>query len=183
MPWEIVKPGTRIDFIGKRHLAALVSALVLIASVAAVFLNGVRLGIDFAGGTEVQLAFAPGVEASDGAIRDVLSSALEIEEASVVRYGEEGDNEFLIKFKGTINEETGGVEGLPPLRSRYPLTPEQIERFRADGHLLLRGVCTHEEIDVFGDAITAAVSAAAAPGRGAAPGFVPPGTLACVHVS
>ena len=111
MPWEIVKPGTRIDFIGKRHLAALVSALVLIASVAAVFLNGVRLGIDFAGGTEVQLAFAPGVEASDGAIRDVLSSALEIEEASVVRYGEEGDNEFLIKFKGTINEETGGVEG------------------------------------------------------------------------
>ena len=38
--------------------------------------------------------------------------------------------------------ETGGVEGLPPLRSRYPLTPEQIQRFRADGPLLLRAVCT-----------------------------------------
>ena len=79
--------------------------------------------------------------------------------------------------------ETGGGEGLPPLRSRYPLTTEQIERFRTDGHLLLRGVCTPPEVAAFGDAITAAVSAAAAPGRGAAPGFVPPGTLACAHVS
>ena len=73
--------------------------------------------------------------------------------------------------------ETGGDEGLPPLRSRYPLTPEQIERFRTDGHLLLRGVCTPPEVAAFGDAITAAVGAAAAPGRGAAPGFVAPRPL------
>ena len=52
--------------------------------------------------------------------------------------------------------ETGAAEGLPPLRSRYPLTPEQIEHFRADGHLLLRAVCSPSEVTVFGDAITAA---------------------------
>lgn len=111
MPWEIVKPGTRIDFIGKRRLAAMFSAAVLLASAAAIFVNGVRLGIDFAGGTEVQVQFAPGIEASEGSIREVLSGALEIDEASVVRYGEPQDNEFLIKFKSSINEETGTTEG------------------------------------------------------------------------
>ena len=103
MFWEIVPPGTKIDFIGKRRWAALLSAVLLLASLAAVFVNGVKLGIDFAGGTEVQLAFAPGVPASEGAIRDVLTDALSIEEPSVIRYGEPEDNEYLIKFKGDIN--------------------------------------------------------------------------------
>ena len=114
MPWEIVPPGTKIDFIGKRRLAALLSGLLLLTSVAAVWVNGVRLGIDFAGGTEVQLEFAQGVPASDGAIRDVLTEALEIAEPSVIRYGEPENNEFLIKFKGDINSvsEVGGQEGV-----------------------------------------------------------------------
>ncbi|MFP6606969.1 MAG: protein translocase subunit SecF, partial [Myxococcota bacterium] len=114
MPWEIVPPGTKIDFIGKRRLAALLSGLLLLTSLAAVWVNGVRLGIDFAGGTEVQLEFAQGVPASDGAIRDVLTEALEIAEPSVIRYGEPEDNEFLIKFKGDINSvsEVGGQEGV-----------------------------------------------------------------------
>jgi len=114
VPWEIVPPGTKIDFIGKRRLAALLSGLLLLTSVAAVWVNGVRLGIDFAGGTEVQLEFAQGVPASDGAIRDVLTEALEIAEPSVIRYGEPESNEFLIKFKGDINSvsEIGGQEGV-----------------------------------------------------------------------
>ncbi|MFP6624066.1 MAG: protein translocase subunit SecF, partial [Myxococcota bacterium] len=114
MPWEIVPPGTKIDFIGKRRLAALLSGLLLLTSAVAVWVNGVQLGIDFAGGTEVQLEFAQGVPASDGAIRDVLTEALEIAEPSVIRYGEPGSNEFLIKFKRDINSESeaGGEEGV-----------------------------------------------------------------------
>ncbi len=110
MPWEIVKPGTHIDFIGKRHIAAAVSGLLILASLIAIPIQGVKLGIDFAGGTEVQLKFAPGVDASDGAIREVLTGALEIAEPSVVRYGEEDHNEFLVKFPGNINEALTGSE-------------------------------------------------------------------------
>ena len=89
MPWEIVPPGTKIDFIGKRRLAALLSGLLLLTSVVAVWVNGVQLGIDFAGGTEVQLEFAQGVPASDGAIRDVLTEALEIAEKRSLEIVEE----------------------------------------------------------------------------------------------
>jgi preprotein translocase subunit SecF len=108
VPWEIIKPGINIDFIGKRRLAAVFSGLLVLASAIAIPINGVRMGIDFAGGTEVQLEFAAGVPASDGAIREVLTQTLEIAEPSVVRYGEEADNAFLIKFSASINEVQAG---------------------------------------------------------------------------
>jgi preprotein translocase subunit SecF len=104
MPWEIVPPDTRIDFIGQRRVAALASTALLLVAVAAVFFKGILLGVDFAGGTEIQLEFASGVPASDGQVRDVLTGALEIEEPSVVRFGEVEDNAFLVRFKGNINQ-------------------------------------------------------------------------------
>ena len=55
MPFEIVPAGTKIDFIGKRHLCAAISAALLLAGVVAIPIQGVRYGIDFAGGTEVQV--------------------------------------------------------------------------------------------------------------------------------
>jgi preprotein translocase subunit SecF len=110
VPWEIVKPGTHIDFIGRRHLAAALSVGLILAGLIAIPINGIRMGIDFAGGTEVQLQFAPGVEATDAAIREVLTGALEIDEPSVVRYGDPEDNAFLVKFAGNINEVLEGEQ-------------------------------------------------------------------------
>ena len=63
---ELVKPGTNIDFIGKRRLCAALSVALIAASLIAIPIRGVRLGIDFAGGTEIQVKFAEGVEASEG---------------------------------------------------------------------------------------------------------------------
>ncbi len=105
MVWQIVPSGTHIDFIGKRRLAVMGSCALLLAAAVAVPIQGIRLGIDFAGGTEVQLEFDPDVETSDGAVRGVLTDALEIQEPSVVRYGDPQDNAYLIRFKGDIDEE------------------------------------------------------------------------------
>jgi preprotein translocase subunit SecF len=119
LTWEIVKPGTHIDFLGYRRIAAAISVVVVLASIAAIPIRGIRMGIDFAGGTEVQLAFAKDVPASDGAIRDVLTGALGISEPDVVRYGEPEDNEFLVRFGGNINPEAeradaGGADPATP---------------------------------------------------------------------
>jgi ectoine hydroxylase-related dioxygenase (phytanoyl-CoA dioxygenase family) len=43
---------------------------------------------------------------------------------------------------------------LPDLSQDYPLTEEQVASYRRDGHVLLRGVCTPEEIAVYREVIT-----------------------------
>jgi ectoine hydroxylase-related dioxygenase (phytanoyl-CoA dioxygenase family) len=47
---------------------------------------------------------------------------------------------------------------LPDLSSNYPLTEEQITRFQRDGHALLRGVCSPEEVAAYRPVITEAVA-------------------------
>lgn len=102
MPFELVKPGTHIDFIGKRKICAAISVGLLLASLVATQVNGVRMGIDFAGGTEIQLKFDDGVAASEGPIREIVGGLDGIDDPSVVRYGEPEENEFLVKFKGEL---------------------------------------------------------------------------------
>ncbi len=102
MPFELVKQGTTIDFIGKRRLCGALSLGLILASLVATQTMGVRLGIDFAGGTEIQFRFEPGVTVSEGPIRAIVSAVEGIDDPSVVRYGEAIENEFLVKFKGEI---------------------------------------------------------------------------------
>lgn len=99
MPFQIVKPGTHIDFLSRWRVCVSVSVLVILLGLAAIPLRGFRLGIDFAGGTEVQVGFVGDAPVDEGAVRSVVD-ALGIENASVIRYGEESENEFLIKFRG-----------------------------------------------------------------------------------
>jgi len=118
VPFELVPPGTHIDFIGKRRLAMTISIALLLAGAIAVAVNGIKLGIDFQGGTEMQVVFAESVTADEGAIRNIVQSC-GIEEPSVVRYGDTDPAEFLIRFRvGQV----AGVEG-----EACALLPEQLE--------------------------------------------------------
>ena len=103
MPYEIIRPGTHIDFVGRWKVCVALSAALLVASAAAAWTQGVRLGIDFAGGTEILAAFDAASGADEGRIREALSS-VGVSDASVVRFGEAGASEFLIRFHR-------GVEG------------------------------------------------------------------------
>jgi ectoine hydroxylase-related dioxygenase (phytanoyl-CoA dioxygenase family) len=49
------------------------------------------------------------------------------------------------------------IANLPDLSSDYPLTQEQIDAFQRDGHILLRGVLSPEEVRAYRPVITAAV--------------------------
>jgi preprotein translocase subunit SecF len=118
VPFELVPPGTHIDFIGKRRIAATISIALLLAGAIAVSINGVKLGIDFQGGTEMQVLFEDQVDVAEGAIRNLIG-ACGIEAASVVRYGETTRREFLIRFQAGAVANAEGDE--------CPLTPEQVE--------------------------------------------------------
>jgi preprotein translocase subunit SecF len=96
--FELIPADTHIDFIGRRRICGVVSAALLLAGVIAIPIQGVKLGIDFAGGTEMQVKFHEGADASEGSIREVVTGC-GVADPSVVRYGERADDEYLIRFK------------------------------------------------------------------------------------
>ncbi len=62
---EFIKPGRVFDFMKYRTPAVAFSTIVVLASIASLFWPGPNLGIDFAGGTEVQLQFQGDVNTAE----------------------------------------------------------------------------------------------------------------------
>ena len=101
MPFEIVPPGTNIDFLGQRRICISISiALIALGAIFAA-VTGVKVGLDFAGGTEVQILFADGVEVDESRIREVVGE-VGFADPQVVRFGDEGAAEFNIKFNSVL---------------------------------------------------------------------------------
>ena len=98
---ELVKPGTHIDFLGARRICAMASVALIVIGIAAIPLRGFRTGIDFAGGTELQIRFTGDGAVDEGSIRDILGD-LDIQGAAVVRYGAGDTREFLVKLPGEL---------------------------------------------------------------------------------
>jgi preprotein translocase subunit SecF len=109
VPFEIVPSGTNINFLGHRRICLAISLTLIGLGLAATFVRGnIPLGIDFVGGTEVQMLFDAGVETDESVIRDVAREA-GFADATVVRFGEVGSNEYSVRFKA--DPETEPVEG------------------------------------------------------------------------
>ena len=98
MPFELVPAGTNIDFLRHRKVCLAISITLIALGLGFALTKGVPVGIDFAGGTEIQLAFNEGVATDESAIRDVAKAA-GFADATVVRFGEVGSNEYLVKYK------------------------------------------------------------------------------------
>ncbi len=109
--YELIKPGTKIDFIGKWKICVAISAIAILIGAIGLWKPGVKLGVDFAGGTEMQVRFTEEGSVGDDPIRNVMQS-LGIESDAVVRVGE--GNEFLLKFKGERRIEAEAPEGESP---------------------------------------------------------------------
>ena len=92
---EIIKPGTKIDFLGRRQMAYGFSALLIFLSlVSLIYHGGPKYGIDFAGGTIVQIQCTEETRISD--IRAGLD-AVGMGDATVQRFGAEAKGEYLIR--------------------------------------------------------------------------------------
>jgi len=96
--FDIVPHGTKIDFVGKRRIAVvlslIVNAAILLWCVPAI--HGLNFGVDFAGGTEMEVKFAKPVD--PGAIRNGIED-LGFKGASVQTYGAEEEHTFLIRVE------------------------------------------------------------------------------------
>jgi preprotein translocase subunit SecF len=95
--FELIKPGTKHDFVKYRRVAVTISlvvnALILFGALVWPRLN---YGVDFAGGTELQIRFNQPVSASD--VRDQVSKA-GFGEPTVQEYGSKSENQFLVRVE------------------------------------------------------------------------------------
>lgn len=103
---ELIKPNININFVGFIKRALIISLVMIgISLLSLVLKGGPRYGIDFEGGTLVQVKFFDPVDISE--VRMALD-ALAIEGLSVQKFGDKVAKEYLITMKRT----TGQLEGL-----------------------------------------------------------------------
>jgi len=105
---ELIKPGTKIQFTKYRHVAVALSSLVNLTVLIFLFIHGPNLGVDFAGGTLVQLKLQDHVAIPD--VRSALGS-LATGDTVIQDFGQQGFNEFLVRMEkpsveiGTLGEQ------------------------------------------------------------------------------
>ncbi len=70
---ELFRRETHVDFFGKRRLAFVLSALLLLVAIGAIGIRGLNLGLDFTGGTVVEVSYPAAAELDR--VRETLADA------------------------------------------------------------------------------------------------------------
>lgn len=126
---ELIQTKTHLDFIRYRKLAFALSGLLALLSVGSLLFQGLNLGIDFSGGTLVQVRFVqpPSVEK----IREALAS-MALGDVVIQEFG--SPQEILIR----VEQQAAGTDAQSALAARIidtlkPLVPEgEVESRRVE---------------------------------------------------
>ena len=118
---QLVKEGTVIDFLGKRFYAGIFSAILLVGGVVSILMHqGLNYGIDFRGGTNIQIRFkeVPNLDQ----LRDFFSEQ-NLGNVMLQTFGAVEDREILLGLSvdnplGTGEKLTAGLREM--LRPHYP---------------------------------------------------------------
>jgi len=96
---ELFNPNSKIDFMGARRWAALLSALIFIVSIGGLLINGLHWGLDFTGGTQIEISYQKAADLN--LIRESLAKA-GFSDPQVVSYGTSRD--VLISIAPRANQ-------------------------------------------------------------------------------
>lgn len=102
---QFIKPDININFVGKRKIAFLISLAMILVSITSLLIHkGPRYGIDFAGGTLIQVKF--NTPASLNRIKTGLAT-IDLGKSSVQQFGDQSDNEYLIRTDMSVMTSQG----------------------------------------------------------------------------
>ena len=102
---EFIKPGINLDFVGKRKLAFLLSAMMIILTfLLLMWRGGPNFGVDFSGGVLIQVKLDQKRTPSE--IKSSLAP-INLQDSIIQEFGEEGQFEYLIRIRHTDIELAG----------------------------------------------------------------------------
>ena len=132
MGFAFIRHGTNIDFIGKRHWAYGISAILIVVGLVSMLMGqGLKMGIDFAGGVIAQIQFEQPVK------DEALKKSLEVPALpgiSTQRFGD-GDRDYLLRFSLSENADASQLRTalIDTLASAFPDNKAEIQRLEVVG--------------------------------------------------
>ncbi len=133
--------AVQLDFVKWFKLCTSISAIMVLGSWIAFFTIGPNWGIDFTGGTEIQLKFAQPTEI--GEVREALRR-LELSDDAVQSINGRDSGEFIVR----IQDPTFGMEGLDAEVEQALETafgPDWVQAMNVSAEVSARFVVTHGE--------------------------------------
>jgi len=101
---QLINPDLHVDFLGKRKIAMMLSAAMIILSLGLIIGKGLNFGIDFTGGTLVEVQFKEAPAVAD--IRKALKP-VGYEQAIIQEFG--APEEILIRVQNKSNTESSKI--------------------------------------------------------------------------
>lgn len=100
---EFIKPGIDLDFVGKRYIAITCSLLLIAVGIISLIIHhGPKFGIDFKGGTIVQIKFKQPVTVVK--IKNGLET-IRLKGSAVQRFGDATNHEYLIRTNRALTND------------------------------------------------------------------------------
>ena len=110
-------PAFNIDFMGKRKIAATTSVVLIVLSLGVLLVQGLNLGLDFTGGTLVEVEFTEPTAPAD--IRELLDAA-GFENGIVQYFGTERDLLIRMPPQASVEQAQLGDQLVATLREKHP---------------------------------------------------------------
>jgi len=100
MSLQFISPDIDLDFVGKRYFFVALSTVINLAAIVCLILFGFNYGVDFTGGSVVQLKFDQ--TTTGDRIRQALAP-LDLGDVTVQEFGARDLNQFLVRFEKVKN--------------------------------------------------------------------------------
>ena len=138
---KLIAADTKIEFLRYRLMAFVLSALLLIGSVGAFISNGLNFGIDFKGGTLIEIS--SDIEIDIAQLREQLTG-LNIGEVQIQQFGTPSDALIRVSADEAAETAEGGLSAVESIRNelqgRFEIRRVEIVGPQVSGELIQTGI-------------------------------------------
>jgi preprotein translocase subunit SecF len=138
---KLIAADTKIEFVRYRLMAFVLSALLLIGSVGAFISNGLNFGIDFKGGTLIEIS--SDIEIDIAQLREQLTG-LNISEVQIQQFGTPSDALIRVSADEAAESAEGGLSAVESIRNelqgRFEIRRVEIVGPQVSGELIQTGI-------------------------------------------